>query len=148
MQQTRHGRALSNEGRRTSTPSSEPAQASDGTVHELTWAIRQLLLREQASGTSKVGNPYWGAGSRNVGHAELAAVTSVVLALRHLNASTVALADVRSVIEQAYLENRYDPDDEDGFGAATYHGLMRGIAALIERFGPDAAVSVHGAMDS
>ncbi len=113
------------------------------TREELTLAVRQVFATERGDANSKIGNSYWGPGSRNVGYAVLSAVIASRSALLAQGESTMTLAECRKIIEATRIENGNDPDDEDGFGGATYHGLIRGIDALVDRAGADASFSVH-----
>lgn len=113
------------------------------TREELTLAVRQVFAAERDDANSRIGNSYWGPGSRNVGYAVLSAVMSARSALLAKGASTMTLAECRRIVEATRIENGNDPDDEDGFGGATYHGLIRGIDALVDKAGADASFSVH-----
>lgn len=113
------------------------------TKEELTHAVGQVFATEKDDAASKIGNSYWGPGSRNVGYAVLSAVVAARSALLAKGVPTMTLAECRHIVEATRIENGNDPDDEDGFGGATYHGLIRGIDALIDKAGADAGFSVR-----
>ncbi|MER8565083.1 hypothetical protein NKH85_07265 [Mesorhizobium sp. M0924] len=130
-----------------STEGSVPEIASQVDQVSISQHVRQIFFTERADANSKIGNEYWGRGHKNVGYPMMTAVVESAAAILQLNKREVTLKECQEAVEAVRLANCDDPDDEDGFGAATYHGILRGLDELMEMWVPSAPFSAVEALE-
>lgn len=109
-------------------------------------AVFLVLERQKEDARAKQSSGYWGQGSNNVGDAIYRAVHRIEAVLQGLEQDVITLGEFRDLIEAVRLENQNDPDDEYGFGSATYHGILDAINAMISRVGPSRTFSPRNAV--
>ena len=109
-------------------------------------AVFLVLEKQKEDARAKQSDRYWGQGSNNVGDAIYRAVHRVEAALQGLDQALITLGELRDLIEAVRVENQNDPDDEHGFGSATYHGILEAIDAMIRRVGPSRTFSPQNAV--
>lgn len=106
---------------------------------DVTQQVLELFDRERQKGCSQRENLYWGSGDRNVGRAVLNAVSRASLAIRQQCNTPISLNEAATIVEKI-RENEYDPDDEYGYGLATFDALSRGLRDIAREAGENAVL--------